>query len=352
MEENTTLTAGIDISDRTSRVCILDERGEVLEEAKVRTGREAVRQCFASRAPMLVALEVGTHSPWMSRLLEELGHEVVVANPRKLRLIYENEVKRDEVDAEMIARVARMDRKLLSPVVHRGAEAQAAMALIRSRDALVRARTMLVNHTRGTVKSTGERLKTCSAASFHRLEGELPQQLVSALQPVMVVIAELSKWIREIENEIERVSRESFPETALMRDVHGVGTVTALAFALTIDDPTRFPQTRAVGAYLGLVPRRDQSGERDPQLSITRAGNIYLRRLLVSAAHRILGPFGPDSDLRRFGLNKAASGGKRAKKRAVIAVARKLAVLLLTLWKNGEVYEPLRRKEKSDAEAA
>jgi transposase len=352
MKESSTLTAGIDISDRTSRICIIDEQGAVLEESKVRTTREAATQCFASREPMLIALEVGTHSPWMSHLLEELGHEVVVANPRKLRLIYENEDKRDEVDAEMIARVARMDRKLLCPVVHRGEEAQTAMALVRSRDSLVRARTMLVNHTRGMVKSTGERLRTCSAASFHRLEGELPEQLGSALRPVMAVIAELGKRIREIENEIERVSRERFPETALMRDVHGVGAVTALAFALTIEDPARFPQTRAVGAYLGLVPRRDQSGERDPQLSITRAGNIYLRRLLVSAAHRIVGPFGPDSDLRRFGLKKAASGGKRAKKRAVIAVARKLAVLLLTLWKNGEVYEPLRQERRCAASAA
>jgi len=352
MKENTTLTAGIDISDRTSRICILDEQGNVLEESKIRSTREAVTQYFASRESMLIALEVGTHSPWMSHLLGELGHEVVVANPRKLRLIYENEAKRDEVDAEMIARVARMDRKLLCPVVHRGEEAQAAMALIRSRDALVRARTMLVNHTRGTVKSTGERLRTCSAASFHRLEGELPLQLISALQPLMVVIAELGKRIREIESEIERVSRESFPETALMRDVHGVGAVTALAFTLTIEDPTRFPQTRALGAYLGLVPRRDQSGERDPQLSVTKAGNNYLRRLLVSAAHRILGPFGPDSDLRRFGLKKAAGGGKRAKKRAVIAVSRKLAVLLLTMWKNGEVYEPLRQAGKCDASAA
>ena len=352
MKESNTLTAGIDISDRTSRICILDEQGAILEEGKVRSTREAVSRYFASREPMLVALEVGTHSPWMSHLLGELGHEVVVANPRKLRLIYQNEDKRDEVDAEMIARVARMDRKLLSPVVHRGEEAQAAMALVRSRDALVRARTMLVNHTRGTVKSTGERLRTCSAASFHRLGGELPQQLGSALQPVMVVVADLGQRIREIEREIERVSRESFPETALMRDIHGVGAVTALAYALAIEDPSRFPQTRAVGSYLGLVPRRDQSGERDPQLSITKTGNIYLRRLLVGAAHRILGPFGPDSDLRRFGLKKAAGGGKRAKKRAVIAVARKLAVLLLTLWKNGEVYEPLRQARKCDASAA
>ena len=355
MKKNNMLTVGMDIGDRYSKVCVVDEEnGEavVVEETRIRTIQADVVRYFGSREPMVVAMEVGTHSPWMSRMIREYGHEVIVANARKLRFIFGNDKKNDDIDAEMIARVARMDRKLLHPLEHRSEVDAEAMALIRSRDTLVRTRTALVNHVRGTVKSNGERMRGSSASRFHKLIDEVPSVLAPALAPVMESIESINERIKGLDREIERVSKESYPETEVLRQVPGVGPITALMFVLAIADPERFKRNRSVGAYVGLVPKQDQSGESDPQLRIAKTGNPYLRRLLVSAAHYILGPFGPDTDLRRCGLRIAERGGKRAKKRAAVAVARKLSVLLLTLLKTGEEYEPLRQGNRESGAAA
>lgn len=355
MKNNIMLTAGMDIGDRYSKVCVVDEvDGEVLvvEEARIRTSQDDVKRYFGTRQPMVVAMEVGTHSPWMSRMIREYGHEVIVANARKLRFIFDNERKCDDADAEAIARVARMDRKMLHPLEHRPEVDAAAMSLIRSRDALVRTRTALINHVRGTVKSNGERMPSGSASRFHKHIDAVPAVLSASLGPVMEAIESVNERIKELDREIERVSRESYPETELLRQVPGVGPVIALMFVLVIADPERFRHARSAGPYLGMVPRRDQSGDNDPQLRIAKTGNPYLRRLLVNAAHYVLGPFGPDSDLRRHGLKIAERGGKRAKKRAAVAVGRKLAVVMLTLLKTGEDYEPLRRAHRKTGAAA
>jgi transposase len=345
----------MDIGDRYSKVCVVDEvDGEVLvvEEARIRTSQDDVKRYFGTRQPMVVAMEVGTHSPWMSRMIRESGHEVIVANARKLRFIFDNERKCDDTDAEAIARVARMDRSLLHPLEHRPEEDAAAMSLLSSRNALVRTRTALVNHVRGTVKSNGERLPGCAAYRFHKLIDALPEGLLPSLGPVMEAIELVNERIKELDRKIEQVSRECYPETELLRQVPGVGPVIALIFVLVIANPERFPHARSAGPYLGMAPRRDQSGASDPQLRISKTGNPYLRRLLVGAAHYILGPFGPDCDLRRHGLKIAERGGKRAKKRAAVAVARKLAVLLLAMLKTGEDYEPLRQANRKMGVAA
>ena len=143
-----------------------------------------------------------------------------------------------------------------------------------------------------------------------------------------------------LEREIHTLARQKYPQSALLEQIPGVGPITALYFVLKIEDPNRFTQVRDVGAYVGLCPRRDQSGQSDPQLRISKRGDAYLRRLLVSAAHYILGPFGPESALRSYGLRLAAGGTARARKRAVVAVASKLAVLLLSLWRSRRPYEP------------
>jgi len=302
---------------------------------------------------MRVAIETGTHSPWVSRLLEECGHEVLVANARKLRLIYANKRKTDQVDAQNLARLARLDPKLLYPLRHRGEDSQAHMALIRSRQALVGSRTQLVNHVRGAVKSFGARLPKCPARSFHKRASEhIPEALWPALGPILEQIGSLTERIRDYERQLETISKEHYPETELLRQVEGVGPLTALTFVLTVEDPYRFAKSRSVGAYLGLVPARDQSGDRDPQKRISKEGDEMLRKLLVGSAHYILGPFGSDSDLRRHGEKIAARGAKNAKKRAVVAVARKLAVLLHSLWISGEVYEPLRNTDRAGGQAA
>jgi transposase len=348
------MTAGLDIGDKYSYLCLIDQlSGEVMEEGRLRTTPEAFRRRFSSERPMRIAIEAGTHSPWASRVLEECGHEVLVANARKLRLIYSNKRKTDEIDAENLARLARVDPKLLYPLKHRGEDSQAHMALIRSRQALVGCRTQLVNHVRGAVKSFGGRLPKGPAVSFHNKAAEhIPEALWPALGPILETIASLTERIRDYERQLETLSKERYPETDLLRQVEGVGTLTALTFVLTLEDPYRFEKSRCVGAYLGLVPARDQSGDRDPQRRISKEGDEMLRRLLVSSAHYILGPFGSDSDLRRHGEKIASRGGKNAKKRAVVAVARKLAVLLHSLWISAEVYEPLRNTRRSGGQAA
>jgi transposase len=325
----------------------------VIEEGRLRTSPEAIRRRFASERPLRVAIEAGTHSPWVSRVLDECGHEVLVANPRRTRLIYASKRKTDEVDAESLARLARVDPKLLYPLKHRGEDSQAHLALIRSREALVACRTQLVNHVRGAVKSFGHRLPKCPARSFHKRAPEhIPEALRAALEPVLEQIGSLTERIREYDRQLETVSEEHYPETHLLRQVEGIGPLTALTFVLTLEDPSRFAKSRSVGAYLGLVPARDQSGDRDPQKRISKEGDEMLRKLLVSSAHYILGPFGSDSDLRRHGEKIASRGGKNAKKRAAVAVARKLAVLLHSLWLSAEVYEPLRNTHRSGARAA
>jgi transposase len=343
------ITAGLDLGDKYSYLCLIDqESGEVVEEGRLRTTPEALRRRFGSEQPMRIAIEAGTHSPWVSRVLEECGHEVLVANARKLRLIYANKRKTDEVDAENLARLARLDPKLLYPLKHRGEDSQAHMAIIRSRQALVGARTQLVNHVRGAVKSFGARLPKCPARSFHKRASEhIPEALWPALGPILEQIGSLTERIRDYERQLEAISKEHYPETELLRQVEGVGGLTALTFVLTLEDPYRFERSRSVGAYLGLVPATERSGERDPQRRISKEGDQMLRKLLVGSAHYILGPFGSDSDLRRHGEKIASRGSKNSKKQAAVAVARKLAVLLHRLWVTAEVYDPLYNAHRS-----
>jgi transposase len=344
-------TAGLDLGDSYSYLCLIDtQSGEIVEEGRLRTTPEVLRRRFASEPSLRIAIETGTHSPWVSRVLEECGHEVLVANARKLRLIYANKRKTDEVDAENLARLARLDPKLLYPLKHRGEDSQAHMAIVRSRQALVDCRTQLVNHVRGAVKSFGHRLPKCPARSFHkRAQEHIPEALLPALGPILEQIASLTGRIRDYDRKLEEISEEHYPETGLLRQVEGIGPLTALTFVLTVEDPHRFEKSRSVGAYLGLVPATERSGHRDPQKRISKEGDEMLRKLLVSGAHYVLGPFGSDSDLRRHGEKIAARGGKNAKKRAVVAVARKLAVLLHSLWVSAEVYEPLRNAHRTSS---
>jgi len=351
-KEHPHMTAGLDIGDKYSYLCLIEtQSGEVIEEGRLRTTPEAFLRRFSSEPPMRIAIEAGTHSPWASRVLEECGHEVLVANARKLRLIYANKRKTDEIDAENLARLARLDPKLLYPLKHRGEDSQAHLALIRSREALVSCRTQLVNHVRGAVKSFGARLPKCPARSFHKNALEhTPEALWPALGPILEQIGSLTERIREYDRKLQTISEESYPETDLLRQVEGIGVLTALTFVLTLGDPYRFEKSRSVGAYLGLVPASDRSGERDPQRRISKEGDQMLRKLLVGSAHYILGPFGSDSDLRRHGEKIASRGGKNSKKRAVVAVARKLSVLLHRLWVSGEVYDPLYNAHQRQSE--
>jgi transposase len=324
----------------------LDEAGVIILEQKLPTTPEAMKQTFERMLRSRIAMETGTHSPWVSRLLEALGHEVIVAHAQKVRLIVKSQRKDDRLDARTLARLARIDPELLSPVQHRSAPAQLHLTEIRARAGLVSARTALVNATRGLVKSYGERLRKCGTQQFRRETASgLSAGLREALEPLLPEIESLNERIKEYDRRIEKMAREVYPETALLKQVKGVGDLIALAYVLTIADPHRFRTSRDAGCFVGLQPGRRNSGESGPQMHISREGDEYLRTLLVQGAHYILGPLGKDSDLRRWGRKLAARGGKNAKKRAVVAVARKLAVLLHRLWVSGEVYEPLRNSQ-------
>jgi len=312
-----------------------------------------MEEVFGEMPRSRIAIETGMHSPWVSRLLGEVGHEVIVAHARNVRLIGESRKKDDRRDAQTLARLARIDPQLLSPVKHRSAKAQADLTVVRARAGLVRARTALVNTARGLAKSYGERLRGCNVRNMNPEKAEaLSPELRKALGPLLAASAALSEQIAEYNERIEGLAQESYPQVALMKQVKGVGTLIALTFLLTLEDPGRFRKSRDVGCYLGLQPGRRNSGQSEPQMHISKEGDPYLRTLLVQGAQHILGPFGADSDLRRWGLKLAERGGKSGKKRAIIATARKLAVLLHRLWVSGEVYEPLRNSNPRAMPAA
>jgi len=296
---------------------------------------------FGEIAPARIALEATTHSPWMGRVLSSLGHEVIVAHPLAASRLADPLRKTDPRDAELLARAARLDPSLLHAVRHRTEQEQADRAVLIARDQLVRIRARLVHFSRGIVKASGARIEGLSPRIFGaQALPQVPEGLQPALVPLLEQLQQLTVHINTFDRQLERIAQQRYPHTALLTQVRGVGTLTALAFVLTIQDPQRFGRRR-VAAYLGLVPRRRQSGVVDPRLSITKAGDGLVRRLLVQCAHYILGPFGQDCDLRRVGLRLLAQGGRRSRQRAAIAVARRLAVLLAVLWKTQAVYRPL-----------
>lgn len=333
-------TVGVDLGDRFSYVCVISGGGQVVARARLATTQAGFRGRFQGRPPSRVVIETGTHSPWVSRLLEELGNEVIVANSRRVALISQNKKKTDRQDCELLARLGRADPELLAPIEHRGEVSQLDLAVLRARSAAVRARTQLINSVRGLVKSVGERFPACNAESFHKVREAMPERVAPAVGPLLDLVESLTASIKSYDKQIEALCQRH-EVTRHLQEVPGVGPICSLAFALTIEDPTRFRCSRQVGAYLGLVPKLDESGESKPQLRITKAGDVDMRSLLVTSSHYVLGPWGPDSDLRRWGLALAERGGKNGKKRAVVAVARRLAVLLHHLWKTGEVYDPL-----------
>ncbi len=347
MKRDITGTIGLDLGDKYSAFCWLDEAGEVIKRGRIKTRSRELSEQFVNIAPSKIIIEVGTHSPWVNRLLAGMGHHVVVANPRKLKVIWQNDYKNDDNDAELLARVGRYDERLLSPIQHRGEDAQADLGKVRACATLVEVRTKLINAVRGSVKSFGARLPSCSSETFHKKVGEdIPEALQETMKPLLRSIEVLTGEVRSLDKQIAVLGSEKYPETERVRAIGGVGPVTALTFMLTVDDPSRFERYRDIGPFLGLVPGQDQSGNSERQRRITKAGDTYLRTLLIQCAHYILGPFGPDCDLRDFGIRLIERGGKSAKKKAAVAVARKLAILMLRLWQTGEPYDPFHNRKK------
>lgn len=343
-------TIGIDIGDRSSYYVVVDVAGEIVEEGRLQTRTSAFQQQFGQCSSSRVVMEAGNQSRWISQVMRDWGHETIVANSRKVELIGKNQRKGDRSDAETLARLGRADLKLLYPIEHRTAEQQEDLEMIQARALLVKIRGQLVTHVRAVVKGFGERLSSCSTEAFGRkVVGEIPLGLRASLSPLLEEICRLTGQIRAYDRQIERLCQQKYPQTECVRQITGVGPVTALTFVLVISEVKRFRRSRSVGPYLGLCPGRNQSGEQDPELRITKAGHRLLRSLLVNCAQYILRTHSPDSDLKRHGEKIAQRGGKKAKKRAVVAVARKLAVLMHLLWRTGEVYEPLYAERREPA---
>ena len=337
------LTVGVDLGDQWSNYCVLDLEGETLAEGQLRTTQQDFAEFFQALNAARVVVEVGTHSAWVGEVIRGCGHEVLVANPRLMEGSKRRKRKNDRIDAHKLARLGRVDPQSLHPLEHRSREVRQDLVMLRARDALVAVRTELINTTRGLVKSMGQRLPRCSSQSFaSQAEEGLPVEIREALLPLVQFAAALSDGIKEYDRKVEEMASQKYGPTKLLRQVKGVGPITALAYVLTLENPDRLAKSRDVGPYLGLVPKLEDSGDSQPQLGISKAGDKMMRRLLVGSAQYILGPFGPDTNLRRYGLRVCERGGKNAKKRAAVAVARKLAVLLHRLWVTGEVYEPLR----------
>jgi transposase len=344
---------GIDLGDKNSDFCVLDPDGEVCEEFRLKMKGADIQAYFAGIPRSRVAVEAGGQSRWVAEVIERCGHEVYVANARKVAYIYGSDDKDDPGDAYKLAELVHLKPRLLHPIQHRSQQAQADLSWIRAREALVEARTQLVNTVRGMCKGFGERLQKCSVEGFTAKRAEqIPEAIRGAVAPLLEMLDHLNEQIRYYDQMEEHIARERYPKYWLLDQVDGVGVHTALSFMLTIGDPERFAQSRLVGSFLGMRPRKQDSGESQPQLGITKAGDVYLRKTLVNCAHFILGPHGRDSDLRRYGLRICGRGGKNGKKRAVVAVARKLSVLLHRLWVSGEVYEPLRNSIQTVAPAA
>jgi transposase len=341
MKKHNRVYVGCDLGDRYTEMAVLDGEGAVLETMRAKTTRAGLQASLRRYERARVVIEVGTHTRWVAAVLRELGHDVVIANPRQVHLISRRRHKTDQSDAMLLARLGRVDLELLAPVKLRSRTAQVDLAVIRTRDLLVCTRTKLLNHIRGSLKQYGIIMKraSCFSSVFKDAKAAIPAELEPALRPVVAALEVIDAQIDAQDVVIEQIAA-ALPQVPRMTQVSGVGTLTATAFALTIDDPHRFKKSRFAGAVLGLTPAKDQSGDSDPQKRNTKAGDALVRKLLVQCAHHLIGHNGQDSDLKRWGLRLSERGGKNARKRAIVAVARKLAVLMHRLWITGEDYQP------------
>lgn len=345
IEEAGKVVIGIDLGDTWSSVCVLDGQSEVVQEVRVRTREMELRRTFSGVPASLVVLEACGLSPWISRMLEDLGHEALVVNPYRVKVIAESINKSDRRDAKLLAELGLLAPKMLVRVQHRSEQEQADLAIIRARELIVRQRTATILHVRGTLKAYGKTLEGVTVERFAELvRPQVPEELESVIGPMLDLVNLQTKQIRGYDREVVKLIATRYPEVNVLLQVPGVGNLTALTYRLTLGDANRFRSSRQVGAYLGLTPGQRQSGRSDPELRITKAGDKLLRRLLVQCAQYILSHPTAEGALRDWGLKKA-EGGKRARQRAVVAVARKLAVLLHRLWTTGMVYERWPGKE-------
>ena len=334
---------GIDLSDKSLNFCRMTAAEDVVAEGKVALTAAKIAGLWREHGAVdIVVLEAGTPATWVRELLCELGARVIVADPRKLQAVTSSVRKSDERDARMLARLGLADEELLAPTYVRAPEHRRAMALLKVRDQQVRMRTATVLEIRSMVKLAGSRMASCDAEALHEHEDAVPGELKDVLAPAFETLRTLARSIDKLD-ELVKEEGKKFPVVARLAKIDGIGPVTALAFVAVVGDPARFERTRDIGAYIGLVPRREQSGQADPGRRISKAGCGFLRRLLVQCAQVVCRPRGKDTALRRWALGRLELAGKPGKRKIVVAIARKLAVLMLSLWKSGQAWTPLHR---------
>ncbi len=332
---------GIDLHLKSSEVCVVDESGETSERAKIPTTEKSFVRWFGGREPMRICIEASGLSPWVGRILAGLGHEIIVANAQRVRLIAESTLKNDKVDAETLARLVRMDPALLCPIRHRREETQRLRGMLRVRRSMVNSRTACLNTARGLLRSFGYRVPGQRPERLARAltTRKVPEELCRLVAPLVATALELDEKVQALDGEVIAAGR-AFPEVERFQQVPGIGPLVALSYVLCIEDPSRFHGSRDIPSFLGLRPRMRESAERSHFGSITRHGDAEMRRLLVQAAHGCLRSR-QDTELKRWAEQLA---GRIGKKKAVVALARKLAVLLHHLWASGEDYQALRQE--------
>ncbi|MDD5729000.1 MAG: IS110 family transposase [Victivallales bacterium] len=353
--ESANIYVGLDISHKTMVAFVLYGKKSNLVNSIPCThdGLAAFLNVFPNPSKVCVALETGTHSNWISRYISSCGFDVIVAHARDLALIYASDKKNDHLDAEKLARLAKADRKLLHPVKLISAELQRDLVPLKARDLLVRQRTTIINSIRGHLRSAGCSDCGLTADNMKTSLNKIPSVMQEVLAPLFQTLNAISSSIKSYDKQITKLCRK-YKETGILRQIPGVGPAISLAFVLFVGNYLRFENASSISSYFGLVPKQDQSGEMDKQLGISKQGNKLMRRLLVQGAQYILGPFGPPCELREFGERLAQRGGKIAKRKAKVAVARKLSTVMLALWKNPDIpYDAyFKHNSKTKREAA
>jgi len=335
------ITIGMDLGNKKHTVCALDQEGKVLWRREVANTPEALKPFFEENAGATVAMETGLCCRWISALAKSCGCDALVGNARKLAAIWQSKQKNDENDALLIAKLARADRELFHPVELRDDERHEMVQIIELREVAVSQRTQAVNSVRGLCKAHGVFIPKCDAACFHRVAKDaIPKGMAWKFKPMLRHLKGLATTIKRYDAMLEKYAQAHFKEEVeLLRTIPSVGPITSCAFVAHVADPKRFGSARDAGAYFGLTPGQDQSGDKDAPKRITKAGSTLMRHLLVTAANYILRASSPDTALKRHGERICARGGKVARRKAKTAVARKLAVVMLAMLKSGKAYD-------------
>lgn len=342
------IVVGVDVSEKHLNLCEIDGDDAVCESRMANSSKKLLEH-FQGKAKRRIIIEVGAHTRWIAELLEQLGHQVLIVDPRRTKLISGSLYKDDRIDAMTLAMLGRDAPALLKTVPLRRLESQMVLTLVRARASAVKGRTRIVNTVRGVLKPYGYTIpKDSRGATFTAYIREtLDQALLRIVEPLLVLIETFNAQIKRYDDDVALVLPRLAPDTVHLTQINGVGALTVLYFVALIGDPHRFASNRDIGPYLGLCRKRQDSGDYKSELGITKAGDSLMRALLANCASYLLGPFGQDSDIRRWGLKKVGGGSRAEKKKAKIAVARKLAVVMLTLWKTGRPYTPFHKSHEA-----